>query len=750
MISQMTNWILRMSLKWKLLVPFLILSFIGTTVLVYIGLRSQEKLIKNEELKELGRVYQIFLTVIEHREAQALSLATMVAVNPIAEAALALRDQEGLYRSFLPLYEELRKNFGIGQFHFHIPPAKSFLRLHMREESGEMISYRREVIEAMKTGKALSGLEWGLTGLGIRGVAPVYYAGVLAGTVEIGFPFDAPFLERLKGQWQTDLTVYEKRGEDNYILLATTVKGHGFYDPFPLNGDSREGWPRMLISPVGAPDKSVLLGSVRDYYGETVALVQIEVDRSAIMRRLEKTRNLMFLVGGVGIILSFALTWLVAHLFVRPIIEIVHDAEEIARGRREKRLKIRPVDEMGMLTISLNTMLDSLQARRREIANYARTLERKVEERTADLVSSEEKYRTLVENIPLIVYRLLDDGTTEFLNPYFTEKLGYTIEEAVGDKQFWWEKICGYTGESEDDTVRRCWKDGKELQVERVVKSRKGEDLIFIDHATPAKDEHGRVKWVDGTMVDITELKHLQERTLQTEEIRVLGEISARFAHEIRNPLAIAGGFARRLCNAMSPDDPHLKFAQIIVEEVARLEDILQIILSSIEPFTLTITRVDLNRILQTCLEEVDESIQLRQLHVEATFDPALDPIEGDSDLLRRAFECLVKHAIVSSPRSESLVVTTERRNGTCLVKISHRAEGLGDEDLEQFFFPRITGKTGSDIKDLPLAKIIIHRHGGKVTVQREIEGRILLRIELPVVLPKPRGGTGRRVGPAA
>ena len=48
-------------------------------------------------------------------------------------------------------------------------------------------------------------------------------------------------------------------------------------------------------------------------------------------------------------------------------------------------------------------------------------------------------------------------------------------------------------------------------------------------------------------MVDITELKKLQETALRTEEIKVLGEISARFAHEMRNPLTTAGGFARRL-----------------------------------------------------------------------------------------------------------------------------------------------------------------------------------------------------------
>jgi len=44
-------------------------------------------------------------------------------------------------------------------------------------------------------------------------------------------------------------------------------------------------------------------------------------------------------------------------------------------------------------------------------------------------------------------------------------------------------------------------------------------------------------------MVDITELKRLQEAALRSEEVKVLGEISARFAHEMRNPLTTAGGF---------------------------------------------------------------------------------------------------------------------------------------------------------------------------------------------------------------
>jgi hypothetical protein len=52
-------------------------------------------------------------------------------------------------------------------------------------------------------------------------------------------------------------------------------------------------------------------------------------------------------------------------------------------------------------------MLVALKERREEIEEYVQILEEKVRERTTDLVESEEKYRTFVENVPLIVYRIL-------------------------------------------------------------------------------------------------------------------------------------------------------------------------------------------------------------------------------------------------------------------------------------------------------------------------------------------------------
>jgi hypothetical protein len=83
-------------------------------------------------------------------------------------------------------------------------------------------------------------------------------------------------------------------------------------------------------------------------------------------------------------------------------------------------------------------------------------------------------------------------------------------------------------------------------------------------------------------MMDITELKLYQERALQAEEIR--------------NPLTTAGGFARRLAEKLPEDDPNRKAACIIAEDVGKLEQILRMMLQSIEPVTIHVELEDLEQ----------------------------------------------------------------------------------------------------------------------------------------------------------
>jgi nitrogen-specific signal transduction histidine kinase len=67
------------------------------------------------------------------------------------------------------------------------------------------------------------------------------------------------------------------------------------------------------------------------------------------------------------------------------------------------------------------------------------------------------------------------------------------------------------------------------------------------------------------------------------------------------------------------------------------------------------------------------------------------------------------------------------------IVTLRHKVSHLSDEDLEQFFFPHIEEEPESTVLDLPLSKIIIHRHGGKVDLYAEEENILTMRIEFPL-----------------
>lgn len=723
------------SLKLKLLIPFLFFAVAGTSVLTFISTTSQQDLIKKEEKNSMLQNYKRFIETLDQKKTQSLSIASTIAELPEVGRLLAMRDRNTLLNRFLPVYKKLRDSYGISQFNFYVPPGVSFLRLHRPKQYGDEVkSYRKSVTLALLKGESSACLERGVTGFGIRGVSPVYYDGKIVGSVGIGSSFGKAFVEDFYKSWDINSALYYIKGKGKYELIASSgnISFPDISALYDVKKDDKN--PVIQIAPEKFSNRSIIIGPVMDCSGKIVALIVLNLDRTKIIQELRHTRSLMMVIGFVGIIVSFLFIYLVINLFTKPIREIVDEAKDIAIGKRDSRLEARYPDEIGTLTDAINTMLDALKARRLEIESYAKTLEQRVEERTSALLASEEKYRTMVENVPLVVYRILPDGTTEFVNSYLTEHIGYDVEEALSDKRFWRDKI-GSEAPVAFNTMREtCLEKGEDCRLEHVVRAKDGRLLYFITHAIPAKDEDGKVKWVDGFMLDITELKRLQERAIQTEEIRNLGEISARMAHEIRNPLSVAGGFARRLCDALSDNDPNKKLAIIIVEEVAKLEAFVKGLLATITPFDLTFSGVDLNKVIGDCIDRLGRLLKSRKIEAITVLDADLPEVQADPERIKQAIENILKHAILSAPGEESVTISSGVEDKKAILEITHMMTHISDDDLEQFFFPHIEQKIEESVLDLPLAKIIIHRHGGRIDLAKAGENILIMTIELPVL----------------
>jgi signal transduction histidine kinase len=68
------------------------------------------------------------------------------------------------------------------------------------------------------------------------------------------------------------------------------------------------------------------------------------------------------------------------------------------------------------------------------------------------------------------------------------------------------------------------------------------------------------------------ELKEKSRQLIEAERLAALGKMANKVAHELRNPLTVIGGFARRMVDKTSDKDPNRKYLQIIVDEVDVLE----------------------------------------------------------------------------------------------------------------------------------------------------------------------------------
>ena len=86
---------------------------------------------------------------------------------------LADRNRDGLAAQFVPEFAELKKQYGIQQFQFHLAPATAFFRVHQPAKfDDDLSSFRKTVVETNTTLKPAVGLEGGVGGIGIRGVVP--------------------------------------------------------------------------------------------------------------------------------------------------------------------------------------------------------------------------------------------------------------------------------------------------------------------------------------------------------------------------------------------------------------------------------------------------------------------------------------------------------------------------------------------------------------------------------------------------
>ena len=728
------------SLKWKLLIPFLFLASMGATALFMVSYRFQTSLIYVNEAERLRNQYRYFLNEIDFKTNMAMSLACLAARNADVAEAFAKRDRKRLIDLLHPAYQKLHERFGVKQFHFHVPPATSFLRLHALDKYGDsMEAYRHTINKARETGTGVGGLEWGVFGFGIRSVVPVFHEGKQVGTVEFGLSFEEPLLEEFKKSYGSDLTLYVQGGAgDKGVKVFASTLSKALLPLELFNQAFNTGEVVFHTARLESRDVAIIAGPVRDFSSKVVAVVEISVDRSPTLALLKRYGTIAIAIGATGLALSISFVWFISVIFTRRIEEVAQAADEIAAGHRDARVAVKSADELGTMARAINEMLTSLEESRRRINDYAQNLELMVEERTYALKESEKTYRSLVENVPLIVYLVMPDGMTMFLNRFVEQTIGVAPHQLTGHHEVWAEYI------HSDDRARvlarfdECLSHGKEFFAEYRMSHKNGHLIHVIDHAIPVFDDGNEFIRLDGIVVDVTARRELERKIMQAEELQTLREVSARLAHEIRNPLTSIGGLTRRLLKSFDSSDPRRKKAELIVVEVERLEKILKMMTAYIEPKSIRLRSCNLNMMVSDAVETVKSEFQDEDFSIKMCLDRSLGMIRLDCDLFLSVLINLMENAFFRMKEKGEIQVTTHRSGEYAKVILAYKVPYISDDDIEHFFYPFVAdypfakGKPDAAIMDVPMCRIIIHKHGGVIDVSKGKNNVVKIGISLP------------------
>jgi len=361
-----------------------------------------------------------------------------------------------------------------------------------------------------------------------------------------------------------------------------------------------------------------------------------------------------------------------------------------------------------------------------------------------ELIQSEKKYRDLVNNSPVGIYRSTLDGKILFANQALVDILGYDTSEelaAVNSKALYRHQ------EDREKIVSLLHRDGQfnHHPVEMIDKERN--PTYTVMSATLDEDI------ISGVFIDVTQLRlamdenqKLQTQLMRAQKLEALGTLAGGIAHDFNNILmGIQGNAEMSLSRleARHPNYPRLKMIEELVESGARLT---QQLLGFARGGKYEIQTIDINAILKkstALFNRTDKDIAIAMRLQENIWG-----VDADQGQIEQVFLNILINASQAMPSGGGLYVETEnvQRSETDLllhnvppgqyVRISVTDTGIGmdEETMERIFDPFFSTKKPGRGTGLGLASAygIVKNHGGFITVQSSPGQGSTFTIHLP------------------
>ena len=349
---------LELGIRAGVAIPLLATLIVGMSILVVFNYITQVNMIKEEEARSIEVSINTAQVLLESSTIHYQQMAHLVAQMSDVQEAVNKKDRNRLIDKFLPAFNSLKENFGVAQFHFHVPPAVSLLRFHDLTHFGDDISKERKtVVQVSETHKGVRGVEIGLGGVGLRGVEPIFYKGSYVGSVDLGGGLKTeidqvkkainadlgvavykellsgwPGLKDIKytfGQW---VSVYFTQPDPKMFISEASLK---------RAAESKERYYTEVI-PVAGKEYIVVYTPFKDFSGKIIGFIYIVKERLLSPVKVFTMLGINIFVYIVILVLISVLIGYGMHKYViDPLVQLTKFADDISMGKTGEKIDIK-------------------------------------------------------------------------------------------------------------------------------------------------------------------------------------------------------------------------------------------------------------------------------------------------------------------------------------------------------------------------------------------------------------------------
>lgn len=304
------------------------------------------------------------------------------------------------------------------------------------------------------------------------------------------------------------------------------------------------------------------------------------------------------------------------------------------------------------------------------------------------------------------------NGKIITVNPAFETLYGWTKEECIGNSL---TLVPPKNYEASQERLNRLLK-GERFNLLETEDMKKDGTLFDAQISlNPIYDRHNEIIALSVISRDISYVKENEHLIMQSEKLKLAGEIAAGVAHEIRNPMTVISGFVQMI-NA-DPNSPYKEYTEIIQSEIDRIDLIISEFLVLSRPQMTTYQPIDINDVLDEMTTLFNIECRNRNILLTKQAKDVHTVINGNLNGIKQVFINLIKNAIEAIDSNGEISIDLYNEENRLHIHIKDTGIGIPPDLLDRIFEPFYTTKSKGTGLGMIITNKIIQDHSGSITI---------------------------------